>query len=82
MYAGTLDGISVPPNPPLPGLSLRRQLGSLGTAFNAILGGEIVGTLEVDDDLTRGGTNLAFAGWADECNHWVREDLRGRRGAR
>jgi GNAT superfamily N-acetyltransferase len=28
--------------------------------------------------LTRGGANLAFAGWADECNHWVRPDLRGR----
>jgi GNAT superfamily N-acetyltransferase len=37
-----------------------------------------VGTYEVDDDLTRGGANLAFAGWADECNHWVRDDLRGR----
>lgn len=35
-------------------------------------------TYEVDDDLTRGGANLAFAGWADESNHWVRGDLRGR----
>jgi GNAT superfamily N-acetyltransferase len=38
----------------------------------------VVGSYEVDDDLTRGGSNLAFAGWADECNHWVRDDLRGR----
>ena len=43
-----------------------------------MLDGEVVGTYEVDDDLTRGGANLAFAGWADECNHWVRADLRGR----
>lgn len=77
MYAGTLDGIAAPGDPPLRELSLRRQLGPLGTAFNAEIDGEVLGTYEVDDDLTRGGTNLAFAGWADECNHWVREDLRG-----
>ena len=53
-------------------------LGPLGTAFIAVLGGEIVGSFEVDTDLTRGGTNLALRGWADECNHWVREDLRSR----
>lgn len=77
IYAGSLEGIALPGDPPLPGLSVRRQLGPLGTAFNAILDGETVGSFEVDDDLTRGGANLAFAGWADECNHWVREDLRG-----
>lgn len=77
VYAGSLDGIASPGSPPLSALTVRRQLGPLGTAFNAVLGGETVGTFEVDDDLTRGGTNLAFAGWADECNHWVREDLRG-----
>lgn len=77
IYAGTLDGIAPPGAPPLDGLTMRRQLGPLGTAFNADLDGETVGTYEVDDDLTRGGTNLAFTGWADECNHWVREDRRG-----
>jgi len=77
MYAGSLDGIAAPSDPPMRALVLRRQLGPLGTAFNAVLDGDIVGSYEVDDDLTRGGTNLAFAGWADECNHWVQEDLRG-----
>lgn len=77
IFAGTLDGIPEPLDPPRPGLTVARELGRLGTAFNAYLDAEIVGTYEVDDDLTRGGTNLAFAGWADECNHWVREDLRG-----
>lgn len=77
IFAGPLDGIGAPGDPPVPGLTVRRQLGSLGTAFNAILDDEIVGTYEVDDGLTQGGTNLAFTGWADECNHWVREDLRG-----
>jgi GNAT superfamily N-acetyltransferase len=77
IFAGTLDAIPPPAEPPMPAMTIRRQLGPLGTAFNAVLDREIVGTYEVDDDLTRGGTNLAVAGWADECNHWVREDLRG-----
>ena len=77
VYAGTLDGFPEPAGPPVREVTVRRQLGPLGTAFNAVLHGEIVGTYEVDDDLTRGGANLALSGWADECNHWVREDLRG-----
>jgi hypothetical protein len=55
---------------------MRRQLGTLGTTFDAVLDGEVVGMFEVDDDLTRGGTKLGAAGWADECNHRVREDRR------
>ena len=78
IYAGTLDGIPRPGAQPLPGVVVRREVGTLGTAFDAVLGGEVVGSYEVDDDLSRGGANLALAGWADECNHWVREDLRGR----
>ena len=78
IFAGEVDQLPVAGDPPIDGLSLRRQLGPLGTAFNAVLDGAVVGTYEVDDDLTRGGANLAFAGWADECNHWVRVDLRGR----
>lgn len=78
IFAGSVDRLPAPGNTPVDGLTVRRQLGPLGTAFNAVLDGEVVGTYEVDDDLTRGGTNLAFSGWADECNHWVRDDQRGR----
>jgi GNAT superfamily N-acetyltransferase len=78
IFAGKVEQFLAPGDPPIEGLTVRRQLGPLGTAFNALLNGEVVGTYEVDDDLTRGGANLAFAGWADECNHWVRDDLRGR----
>ena len=77
VFVGSLDKFPPAGAPPLAGLSVRRQLGSLATAFNAELDGEVVGTYEVDDDLRRGGTNLVFSGWADECNHWVRRDLRG-----
>lgn len=78
IFAGSLDDFPKPGQPPLPDLTMRRELGSLGTAFNAVLDGQVVGSYEVDADLTRGGANLAFTGWADECNHWVRDDLRGR----
>lgn len=78
VLAGDLSQVPPPGEPPMAGLVLRRQLGDLATAFNAVLDGEVVGSFEVDDDLTRGGANMAFAGWAEECNHWVREDLRGR----
>lgn len=78
VFAGELIGIDPPRPAPIAAVTLRRQLGPLGTAFNAVLDGEIVGTFEVDDDLSRGGTNAAYAAWADECNHWVREGLRGR----
>lgn len=78
IFAGSVDRLPVPGITPVDGVTLRRQLGPLGTAFNAVLDGEVVGTYEVNDDLTRGGTNLAFSGWVDESNHWVRDDQRGR----
>jgi GNAT superfamily N-acetyltransferase len=78
VYGGPLDGIPALGDPPIEGMSLHRELGPIATAFNAVLDGRIVGTYEVDTDLTRGGTNLAFAGWADECNHWVDKEWRGR----
>ena len=80
VFFGPIEGFPTGvPQPDLPGLQLRRHVGpTMATSFDAILDGEVVGSYEVDTDLTRGGTMLAFSGWADECNHWVREDMRGR----
>ena len=79
ILVGHLDQVQAPGEPPVEGLSLRREVGeAMGVAFNAVLDDQIVGSYEVDDDLTRAGSNLAFSGWADECNHWVREDMRRR----
>ena len=79
ILVGRLDHVQPPGDTPIEGMSLRREVsGTMGVAFHAILGDEVVGSYEVDDDLTRAGSNLAFSGWADECNHWVREDLRRR----
>lgn len=80
--AGSLDGFGEPGAAPVDGISLRRVVGPLGTSFEAVLGDAagdpVVGVFEVDDSHSRGGSMMRLAGWADECNHWVRDDLRGR----
>lgn len=78
IFAGELAAVEAPGPPPCSDLTIRRVLGNLGTSFQAVLGDEVVGVFEVEDDYTRGGSVMALDGWADEDNHWVREDLRGR----
>lgn len=36
------------------------------------------GCSKLDDDFTKGGRVLTLDGWADEANHWVKENIRGR----
>lgn len=76
--AGLLAGVGDPGEPPMADVVLQRAVGPLATSFNAVLDGEVVGVFEVDDNHSGGGSKIRLAGWADECNHWVREDLRGR----
>ena len=78
VFFGAIDGFpSGVPRPRIAGLELHRRVGpTMATSFDAVLDGELIGSYEVDTDLTRGGSMAAFTGWADECNHWVREDLR------
>lgn len=76
--AGSLDGVDDPGGPPVDGVVLERVVGPLATSFNARLDGEVIGAFEVDDNHSAGGSRMRLAGWADECNHWVREGLRGR----
>lgn len=78
VFAGRLADVEPPGPPPLDALVVRRVLGSLGTTFQAVVGDEVVGIFEVDDDHTRGGSVMGLDGWADEVNHWVRQGLRGR----
>jgi GNAT superfamily N-acetyltransferase len=59
--------------PPRAGLALERSLGTCGTRFTAVLGGEALGFVEVETDLTEGGTRSRYAGWADVGNLWVAE---------
>ena len=78
IMAGHIDAVPAPGEPPLEALTARRVIGPLGVAFEACLDGEVVGVFEAQDDYTRGGSVMTLAGWADEANHWVRDDLRCR----
>lgn len=62
--------------PPLPGLTARREVGRFGTQLSAFLDGARVGLVDTDNDLTAGGTRSRFAGWADVGNLHVVEEHR------
>jgi hypothetical protein len=61
--------------PPTDGMQARREFGVNGTRFSATLDGRAVGLVEVDSDLTRGGSRARFAGWADIGNLEVETKL-------
>jgi GNAT superfamily N-acetyltransferase len=53
---------------PIDGVEARRDFGINGTRFTALLDAKEIGFIEVDSDLTRGGSRARFAGWADIGN--------------
>jgi ribosomal protein S18 acetylase RimI-like enzyme len=64
--------------PPVEGLTVRRLLASSASAFGAYLGDRRVGFVEVQSDLTEGGTLSRLAGWGEMWNAEVEEELRRR----
>jgi GNAT superfamily N-acetyltransferase len=72
-----VDRIAEPSYAPIDGLAIRRRLHVFGAAFTAMLGGQEIGLLEVDDDFTRHGSMLRNDGWADICNLGVESAHRG-----
>lgn len=76
-FAGDLDDVPPAGSAPVTGLLVRRVLGTLGTTFEAVVGEDVVGMFEVEDDYTRGGSVMKLDGWADVGNHQVREDVQG-----
>jgi GNAT superfamily N-acetyltransferase len=71
-----LDVLPSETAPPLDGLSVGRSVGACGTRFSGILDGERVGMIEVESDLTAGGTRSRLAGWSDIGNLNVAEEHR------
>jgi GNAT superfamily N-acetyltransferase len=63
---------------PIGGLTLRRDLGRHATRFSALHDGRVVGMVEVESDLTVGGTLSRLAGWGDVWELHVDEALRRR----
>jgi hypothetical protein len=67
-------------SPPLAGLCARRSVGLSGTRLSAVLGGEVIGYIEVE--IRTDGERLARqAGWADVGNLHVSERHRRRKVA-
>lgn len=73
-----VDDLPTLVEPPVPGLAVSRRAGLLGTRFSATLGDREVGFIEVDTDMTSGGSLSRLAGWADVGNLHVAEELRRR----
>lgn len=67
-----------PGPPPLEGLAVRRVVGDAATSFVATLGETGVGLIELQTDLTEGGTRSRLAGWAELWNLAVEEPHRRR----
>jgi GNAT superfamily N-acetyltransferase len=76
--AGPLADVPDPGPVPVPGMSVRRVVGTFGARFEAVLAGAVVAFVEAQDDHTRGGSLSRLDGWADLAELHVREHLRGR----
>lgn len=78
VYGGRLPQVTVPPNPPLPNLTVRRTMGREQARFTAWEEDRAVGFCECTADLTHGGALPALRGWAELCELHVTEGRRGR----
>lgn len=74
LFVAEVENLPGPAEAPLPGLELRRTLGSW-PRLGAMLGDELVGFIEVETYLP-GPANLSRSGWADVGNLFVREQDR------
>jgi ribosomal protein S18 acetylase RimI-like enzyme len=74
----SVEELPRPSGPPIPGLEVVRAVGVNGTRLSAVLGGEVVGYIEVETNLVEGGRLGHLAGWADVGNLHVQEAHRRR----
>ena len=78
LLAGPLDRVPHPGPPPVSGLTLRREVDNLAVRFTGVLGGDVVGYVNVHDDLTRGGAVSRLSGWAQLREQFVEPEYRRR----
>jgi GNAT superfamily N-acetyltransferase len=71
LLAGGLDRVPDPGAPPIAGLIVRREIDNLSVRFTAVLDDQVVGYVNVQDDLTRGGTVSRLSGWAQLREQFV-----------
>lgn len=78
LLAGALGTVGDPGEAPLEGLTVRREVDNLAVRFSAVLDGDIIGYVNVHDDLTRGGTLSCLRGWAQLREQFVEPAYRRR----
>ena len=77
VYLARVDELPHPAGPPLAGLAPWRSVGMNGTRLSAVVGGQVVGYIEVD--IFEDGERLPrHGGWADIGNLHVTPDYRRR----
>jgi GNAT superfamily N-acetyltransferase len=77
LYGGPLEPV-VLSEPPVPGLKLQRQVGSLGVNHAVFLDDQKIGWCVCIPDLTNGGELPSFRGWAELGELWIDERWRNR----
>jgi GNAT superfamily N-acetyltransferase len=75
VYLARVDDLPRPARLPIAGLSVRRSVGMNGTRFSAVVGGDVIGYIEVET-LDEGERLPRRAGWADIGNLRVTEQYR------
>jgi GNAT superfamily N-acetyltransferase len=78
VWGGWLAGVPAPAEPPLDGLTIRRNVANLSTRFEALLDGRGVAVFDVASDLTEGGALPCLRGWGDVWTLEVVEKHRGK----
>ena len=77
VYLATVKNLPRPAEPPVAGLSVRRSVGMNGTRLSAVLGGDVIGYVEVET-FDEGERSSRHGGWADIGNLRVTEPYRRR----
>ena len=75
VYLARIQDLPRPAGPPLPGLSVRRSVGTNGCRLSAVLGPDVIGYIEVET-FDEGERLARTAGWADVGNLRVSEPYR------
>ena len=78
LLAGGLDTVGDPDQPPVKGLTVHRGVDNLAVRFSAVLDGQLIGYVNVRDDLTRGGSLSRLRGWAGMHEQFVEPAYRRR----
>jgi GNAT superfamily N-acetyltransferase len=76
IHVAEVDALPQRTDPPVDGLTLHRRIGPFGVRFEGMVHGERIALIDLEADMTAGGTRSRLAGWADIGNLCVAEEHR------